>query len=349
MTATATEEAAETDTASQGFRPRHTALVIGFGFATLTALSNAAELIFDFKDTTKDTRPYFINIPGAMKLAFYLTMVVVIAYGGWMFSQRMRNWERGAPDKRATTTKNIKQRVESLRAGLYMQTLMRDPAAGIMHSLMYFSFLILLAITTIGEVNLQLPTAAKFLHGRNYEAFACVADVAGILFLIGVFWAIIRRYVQRPYRIRIKSKPEHAMILGVMAAIGVTGFFTEALRIAIVGMPSYEKWSVLGYPLAKIVQGASWIHGGQQVAWALHILSFVAFLILLPTTMLRHMFTAPINMYLKDRDRPKGAMRAMPNLMETELESFGASTVDAGGGGGKAGATGAARPQVTRR
>ena len=129
-----------------------------------------------------------------------------------------------------------------------------------MHSLMYFSFLILLAITTIGEINLQLPAAAKFLHGRNYEAFACVADVAGILFLIGVFWAIIRRYVQRPYRIRIKSKPEHAMILGVMA-----GHRRHRVRHRDVphrrssACRSYEKWSVLGYPLAKIVQGASWV------------------------------------------------------------------------------------------
>jgi Fe-S oxidoreductase len=44
--------------------------------------------------------------------------------------------------------------------------------------------------------------------------------------------------------------------------------------------------------------------------------------------MLRHMFTSPLNMYLKDRDRPKGAMKAMPNLMETELETFGASVVE---------------------
>src|SRR5207253_4966819 len=43
---------------------------------------------------------------------------------------------------------------------------------------------------------------------------------------------------------------------------------------------------------------------------------------------LRHMFTSPLNMYLKDKERPKGAMRPMPNLMETELESFGASTVE---------------------
>jgi Fe-S oxidoreductase len=33
-------------------------------------------------------------------------------------------------------------------------------------------------------------------------------------------------------------------------------------------------------------------------------------------------------MYLRDRDRPKGAMKAMPNLMETELESFGASVIE---------------------
>ena len=327
MTATATDDA----TAEQnggGFKPHQIALIIGFAFATITALSYGAELLFNFEDTSTHTRPYFINIPGALKLAFYVTMVIVIAYGGWTFSQRMKNWERGNPDKRATTPKNIKGRLEDLRAGLYMQTLLRDPAAGIMHSLMYFSFLILLAITTIGEINLQAPESLKFLHGGTYEAFAFVADVAGIAFLIGVGWAIVRRYVQRPYRIRIKSKPEHALILGVMLAIGLTGFGTETFRIIVQGMPSFEKWSVLGWPLAKAFENVSWAHGAHQIFWITHILSFVAFLVLLPSTMLRHIFTAPINMYLRDRERPKGAMRPMPNLMETELESFGASTIE---------------------
>ncbi len=54
----------------------------------------------------------------------------------------------------------------------------------------------------------------------------------------------------------------------------------------------------------------------------------MAFLVLLPITMLRHMFTSPLNMYLRDRERPKGAMKPMPNLMETELETFGASTIE---------------------
>ena len=56
--------------------------------------------------------------------------------------------------------------------------------------------------------------------------------------------------------------------------------------------------------------------------------AFVCFLIVLPTTKLRHMVTSPMNMYLKDKDRPKGAMKPMPNLMETELETFGVATIE---------------------
>jgi Fe-S oxidoreductase len=64
------------------------------------------------------------------------------------------------------------------------------------------------------------------------------------------------------------------------------------------------------------------------VWWVSHVLTFIAFLALLPITMLRHIFTSPLNMYLKDRERPKGAMKAMPNLTETGLESFGASLIE---------------------
>src|SRR4029077_13564221 len=81
------------------------------------------------------------------------------------------------------------------------------------------------------------------------------------------------------------------------------------------------------YPLSAAVDGSSHLSGGHQAWWMVHVLCFVTFLVLLPITMLRHMFTSPLNMYLRDRERPKGAMKAMPNLMETELESFGASTV----------------------
>ena len=83
-----------------------------------------------------------------------------------------------------------------------------------MHSMIYFGFLALLGVTTVLEVDHQMPESAKFLHGKTYLAYSLFGDLAGLVFLGGVVWAILRRYVQRPYRIRIKTKPEYAAILG---------------------------------------------------------------------------------------------------------------------------------------
>lgn len=309
-------------------RPNQIAIVVGIVIALVVALSGVAASVFQFHDDSAIQREVFDNIPGPLKLAFYTVIPVMFIYGAVMFSYRMRNWQRGGPDKRDITPKNAKRRMEKLRAGLYMQTLLRDPAAGIMHSMIYFGFLVLLAVTSVLEINHQLPESMKFLHGGVYEAYAFVGDAAGLIFTAGVIWAIVRRYVQRPYRIRIKSKPEHAIILGTLLAIGVTGFLAEMFRIALDGRPDFEKWSFIGYPLSGLVENLDGLSGWHQAMWIAHVLTFIAFLVILPTTMLRHIFTSPLNMYLSDKDRPKGAMKPMPNLMETELESFGASVVE---------------------
>ena len=306
---------------------------MGIGIALFTFGSYLLPFITDWHDESTVTREVFVNIPDAIKLGFYTVIPATLIWGSWAFSNRMKNWERGRPDNRRTTTKNVKRRMGDFRAGVYMKTLMREPVAGIMHSMIYFGFIILLGVTTVLEINHQVPEDIKFLHGDVYRAYAMIGDGAGLIFLIGIVWAIIRRYgpwAWRPYRIRIKSKPEHAVILGVFFSIAVTGFVAEAFRIALDGMPQFEQWSFVGYPLATLVENNDSLAEWHQLWWSAHVISFIAFLIILPTTMLRHMFTSPLNMYLKDKDRPKGAMKPMPNLVsgETELETFGASVVE---------------------
>ena len=321
------------------FRSHHAAIGLGVGVALVTVISGIASWINGWHDDSDLTREVFENIPGAIKVAFYTVIPTLIIYGAILFANRMKNWERGTPDNRATKSKNAKKRFEDFRAGVYMKTLLREPAAGVMHSLIYFPFLILLAVTTVLEINHQVPESLKFLHGDVYRAYTLVGDVAGVLFLIGVGWAILRRFGPRkfrPYRIRIKSKPEHAAGLFILFILGITGLGAEAFRIAMQSLngtgTEAENWSIIGYPLSLWIDDidffANNIHGWHQAWWIAHVVSFMAFLALLPITMLRHMFTSPLNMYLKDRDRPKGAMRAMPNLMETELETFGASTIE---------------------
>jgi Fe-S oxidoreductase/nitrate reductase gamma subunit len=320
----------DTEPAANGRRFKASNAVIGLGIALalITVGSGILATFTQWHDDSPVTREVFGGMPSVFKAVFYIVVPVVLIYGAVLFSYRTRNWERGKPDNRSTTPKNVKRRLSDFRAGVYMQTLLRDPAAGIMHSLIYFSFLVLLAVTTVLEINHQVPESWKFLNGRVYQAYSFVGDAGGLALTVGVGWAIVRRYIQRPYRIRIKSKPEHAVILGVLLALPVTGFGAEAFRIAEEGMPEFEKWSFVGYPLALLVDGADNLAGWHQVWWVLHVVTFLVFLAILPVTMLRHMFTSPLNMYLRDRERPKGAMKPMPNLMETELESFGASTIE---------------------
>ena len=316
------------------FKPYQLSIAFGVGIGTFTLISGVVPQLTGWKSTSLIHREVFGGIPTALVVAFYTVIPMMLIWGSLRFADRVRNWERGAPDKRKTTPKNVKRRLADYRSGVYMRTLLRDSAAGLMHSMIYFGFLVLLGVTTVLEIDHQMPEALKFLHGDVYRGYALVGDVAGVVFTAGVVWAILRRYVQRPYRIRIKTKPEHALILGVLLAIGVTGFGAEMFRIAqgqAAGVNlDHEKWSVVGYPLAQLVNGASasTLTTWHQGWWVAHVLTFIVFLAILPITMLRHMFTSPLNMYLKDRERPKGAMKAMPNLTETSLESFGVNVIE---------------------
>ncbi len=311
-------------------RPHQIVLAIGILSAIFTIASGIAPAITGWEHTSPIERPVFIDVPTALKVAFYAAVATMLLVVAWLASLRVRNYERGTPDDRRTTRQNAKRRSEDFRAGVWMQTLLRDPAAGVMHACIYFGFIVLFMATVVLEIDHQLPGSLKFLHGQTYEAYAAAADLAGVAFVVGITWAIVRRYVQRPYRIRIKTKPEDAVILGTFFVLGVTGFMTEALRIALVGRPAFEKWSFVGYPLSNLVKdwSASGLSDAHRWLWTIHVVSLLGFLAILPVTKLRHMFTSPMNMYLKDRDRPKGAMKPMPNLMETDLETFGAVKIE---------------------
>jgi len=269
-------------------------------------------------------RHVFGNIPSVVVAVFYWTVAVALGITVYLFALRAKNWERGARDDRR---RMLKQRLHAAREGLQMRTLLRDPAAGLMHSAIYYGFIVLFLGTVTLEIDHLAPNNLKFLEGGVYQVYSLILDVFAVVFLLGIGWAVVRRYGQRPWRLRSKTKPEDGWILLTLGAIGLTGLAVEAARITVDGRPDFETWSFVGYPLSYLVPQAS-ASGIHQALWITHVVAFVAFLVVLPTTKLRHMITSPANMFLSPRARPKGAMREMPNLMEaTDIETVGASVV----------------------
>lgn len=267
-------------------------------------------------------REVFGNIPAFIIVLFYITVAGFIWLMFHLLAIRSASWMQGGADPRVGQWGD---RLRRLGQGLRMKTLMRDPRSGVMHAMIYYGFVVLFLGTVTLEIDHILPGNLKFLHGGFYQGYSAVLDLASLVYLGGIVYAVVLRYGVRPWRIRSKTKPEDVLILVILALIGVTGLMTEAARIALVGRPDFEVWSFVGYPLSGLVPESA--AGGFHLAmWLTHVGSFVAFLVVLPLSKLRHMFTSPVNMFLSPRDRHKGAMRPMPNLLEAEdIETIGAA------------------------
>ena len=80
---------------SKRLSPQRLVLGIGIAVATFTALSGVAAEVFAFKSESEIHRTVFANIPDSIRLAFYTLLPVMIVYGAWVFSLRIKNWQRG--------------------------------------------------------------------------------------------------------------------------------------------------------------------------------------------------------------------------------------------------------------
>lgn len=270
----------------------------------------------------EESRVVFANIPTPVVVLFYVGMSAFLWLTFHLFAQRAASWQQGGSDHR---TGQWGTRLSSAFDGLRMKTLMRDPLSGVMHSMVYYSFIVLFLGTVTLEIDHLMPASLKFLHGPFYLGYSAILDLAGLVFLAGLAFAFFGRYLFPSWRIRSKTKPEDGVILGVLALTGITGLLTEAARISLAGQPDFEKWSFAGFPLSYLFSQSS-ADGWHQFLWIVHAAAFVVFLVILPTTKLRHMVTSPTNIFLSASERPKGAMREMPNLLEVEdIDTIGVS------------------------
>ena len=299
-------------------------LLFSAGSAVGTLFLWAASYIFPEGDIVEGRR-VFENIPKYLQYAFYLLSASSVFISGYLFSLRAKNWARGTSEKRKTS---LISKIKNFFDGILMRTVLRFRAAGLMHSMIYIGFLGLFAGTITLEIHHLMPPSLKFLQGTTYFIYSFALELASLVYLFGIAWALFRRIFGTEYRIKVKTKMDDYLTLGLLGFMGISGLTTEAGRIIVEGFPEYEKWSFVGYFIAEILP----IENGvlfHRVSWILHVVSFFIFLISLPQSKLRHIITSPVNMFLSPKDRPKGAMKDIGNLLEAEdIETVGAEVIE---------------------
>jgi len=209
-----------------------------------------------------------------------------------------------------------------------MRTVLRFKAAGLMHSLIYIGFLGLFAGTVTLEIHHLMPPSLKFLQGTTYIVYSFTLELATIAYLTGLFWALARRLIGTEYRIKTKTTIDDYLTLSLLIFIGISGITTEAGRIALENFPDYEKWSFIGYAVGDFLNlsNPELFH---RISWVLHVVSFFVFLVAIPLSKLRHIFTSPINMFMSPKESPKGAMKFIGNLLEADdIDNVGTEIID---------------------
>jgi Fe-S oxidoreductase len=236
------------------------------------------------------TRQILGNVPPLLQGVFYLTTGVACVLAGVCFVRRMRRYGHGLPQAVVERPRRSWWRsiVAVLSYVTFHQQLLRDRYAGIAHLLMFYGFGVLFIGTCL--VFLEHDTPLHFFYGTFYLVASLTIDLGGVAFIVGLVMFLARRLRGRTPR--LLQAWWVTALAWLLLAIGVTGFGLEGARIA-QEMPTFERWSIVGYPLALGLRGLG-IHGEvalqwHRVLWVAHAALCVAFFALLPWKFFGHM------------------------------------------------------------
>jgi Fe-S oxidoreductase len=190
--------------------------------------------------------------------------------------------------------------------------------AGLGHFFIFWGF-VLFSISYLFLVadGIKEDFAGFILGDRIAYGFYLLLEVFGILVILAILVAIVRRYILKPPR--LSQSADAAIIMGFIFFLMVTSFLTEGFRLAI-----GESQSV-ATPIAQALsQGFSNLEEGAsrtfyQAFWWIHMGLLLGFLAYIPHSKHLHLLASPFNIYLRSQD-PKGVL--VPIELET-AETFG--------------------------
>ncbi|MEE9223471.1 MAG: heterodisulfide reductase-related iron-sulfur binding cluster [Thermoplasmata archaeon] len=259
---------------------------------------------------------------------FTALVVVIFFYGFYrkyrltMLGRKERRWNRFGERIRSFIVYGILQK----RVG-------REAFPGIFHALIFWGFIFLLLTTMIVFVQSR---GLYVLYGGACIYVTLLADLTGVLVMIGILFATYRRFVRRPSR--LNRKRDDAVVLTLIFLVVLTGFLTEGVRI-LNGDPGPlcrtaldfqsdddSMWSPVGSAFAWffLAIGAD----GEllwSVFWWMHLALALAFIVYVPYSKLSHMFISPLNTFFRSL-RPKGALKKLE--FEEKAETFGVQKIE---------------------
>jgi Fe-S oxidoreductase/nitrate reductase gamma subunit len=254
----------------------------------------------------------------------YLLTAAAIALFAYGCLLRLKVYRQGQPINR---TDHPRQRVvDAITSILTQGKVIRVRWPGLAHSAFFWGFFLLFIGTILIVIQADftdLLFGITFLKGTFYKLFSVTLDIAGLVAIVMLGAMLGRRYLFAPKG--LETSRDDAIMHGLLFLILVTGFVIEGARMAVteLGTP-LSVWSPVGFVFAKALSGMGeeGLRTLHIAGWWFHLLVALLFIVSIPYTKFRHIFTTSINMFLADRG-PIGKLTTI-DLEDEDAESFGA-------------------------
>lgn len=254
-----------------------------------------------------------------------IAFLIVTAYGVSLFvyvvKTRIQYIKLG---KKAEFDNNVKERLKKIWVMVFGQKkLLKDKKSGAIHVMFFYGF-ILVQFGAIDFIWKGLKPGSHLPLGPIYPAFTFFQEIVSLVILVATFWAFYRRYIEK--LVRLKRGFKSGLVLIFIGGLMIWVLLGNGMGIVWHG--EEPSWSE---PVASLI---SIILGGMgktaaivvfYVAWWLHLLFLLAFLVYVPQGKHAHLIAGPANVYLNRLDKP-GKLRKI-DFEDESQESFGVGKI----------------------
>ncbi|MBS4223461.1 heterodisulfide reductase-related iron-sulfur binding cluster [Lederbergia citrea] len=255
-------------------------------------------------------------------IAFLFVTAYAISLFVYVVKSRIRFIKLG---KKEAFDNDVKARVKKIWTNVFGQKkLLKDKKSGIIHVMFFYGF-ILVQFGAIDFIWKGLAPGSHLPLGPLYPGFKFFQEIVTLVILVAVAWAFYRRYMEK--LVRLKRGFYAGLVLLFIGGLMLSVLLGNGM--AIIWHGESGSWSE---PVASGIAAAfSWMSPGAAaaifyIAWWVHLLFLLSFLVYVPQSKHAHLIAGPANVYLERPDEGK-KLKAIDFEDETQ-ETYGVGKID---------------------
>lgn len=259
-------------------------------------------------------------------IANTLLFLIVTAYAVYLFvylvKTRLAYIKLGQKEQ---FDQRFKERLHAIWVNVFGQKkLLKDKKSGIIHVMFFYGF-ILVQFGAIDFIIKGLAPGRNLPLGPVYPAFTFFQEIVTFLILIAVGWAFYRRYIEK--LVRLKRGFKAGLVLIFIGGLMLTVLLGNGMNLI---------WHEHGLSWSEpIASGIAFMLSGVgktgaavilYIAWWIHLLFLLSFLVYVPQSKHAHLIAGPANVFF-NRMESAGKLEKIDFTDETK-ESYGAGKIE---------------------